>query len=170
MNRSPYIALALSLSICRADIQIPSGTKISCRLEQSISSATAEEGQPVTLTITEDVKVDGAIVFEEGGSKAVSTGVITAGVAVLFWPAAPFVLLRKGTDITINKGIVLEVLTDQDHKIASAEAASAGVIALRSRQLLQRKSLPNGAAVTFCDDSRSIYVLLILQKETLDLS
>jgi hypothetical protein len=163
--------------ICRADIQIPSGTKVSCRLEESISSATAEEGQPVTLTVTEEVKIDGVVVIpqgsqatgsvltatakrrmgragkldfsidkvrasdgefvpvrytvnkREGGSKAVSTGVITAGVAVLFWPAAPFVLLRKGKDVKINRGIILEVFTDQDHKIASASPVPAAVSA-----------------------------------------
>ncbi len=144
-------------------IQIPSGTKLSCRLEQTISSATAEQGQQVQLSTTEDVKVGGQVVIpqnstvigtvveaqekrrmgrtgkldfsidkvraadgefiplrytlnkREGGSHAVSTGVMTAGAAVLFWPAAPFFLLRKGKDVTINKGIILEVFTDQDH-------------------------------------------------------
>ena len=47
---------------------------------------------------------------------------MTAGAAVLFWPAAPFFLLRKGKDVNINKGIVLEVFTDQDHIIRSAKA------------------------------------------------
>src|ERR1700730_10650621 len=59
---------------------------------------------------------------KEGGSHAVSTGVMTAGAAVLFWPAAPFFLLRKGKDVTINQGIVLEVFTDQDHIMKSALA------------------------------------------------
>src|SRR5664279_763429 len=52
---------------------------------------------------------------KEGGSHAVSTGVMTAGAAVLFWPAAPFFLLRKGKNVTINKGIVIEAFTDQSH-------------------------------------------------------
>jgi len=150
-----------------AEIQIPSGTKVSCRLEQAISSATADEGQPVQLSVTENVKIGDTIVIpqgavaqgtvvvatakrrmgrtgkldfsidkvraadgefvplrytmqkKEGGSHAVSTGVMTAGAAVLFWPAAPFFLLRKGKDVTINKGIVLEVFTDQDHVLKS---------------------------------------------------
>ena len=153
-------------------IQIPGGTKISCRLEQTISSATAEQGQQVQLSTTEDVKIGDLVVIpqnstvigsvveaqekrrmgrtgkldfsidkvragdgefiplrytlnkREGGSHAVSTGVMTAGAAVLFWPAAPFFLLRKGKDVTINKGIVLEVFTDQDHVMKNSAAAA----------------------------------------------
>ena len=152
----------LATAICWGELTIPSGTKISTRLEQTISSSTAEEGQQVQLSVTENVKVGDMVVIpqgspvlgtivmaqekrrmgrtgkldfsidkvrvadgefvplrytmqkREGGSKGVSTGVMTAGAAVLFWPAAPFFLLRKGKDVNINKGIVLEVFTDQD--------------------------------------------------------
>ena len=143
---------ALVAHSCFAQLMVPNGTKLSCRLEQAITSATAEEGQPVQLTTTENVKVGDSIVIpqgspvqgtivtaqekrrmgrtgkldfsidrvraadgdyiplrytmqkKQGGSSAVSTGVMTAGAAVLFWPAAPFFLLRKGKDVTINKG------------------------------------------------------------------
>lgn len=139
---------------------IPEGTKLRVRLEQQLSSATAEEGQPVQLAVGDDVVIDEGVaiprdsvvngtvvqavpkrrmgrtgkldfsidhivlsdggrlpvryslVKKEGGSKAVSTGVITAGVAVLFFPAAPFVLLRKGKDTVFNKGMSFEVFTD----------------------------------------------------------
>jgi hypothetical protein len=64
----------------------------------------ARNGQwlPVRYTLTK----------KQGDSKAVSTGVITAGVAVVFWPAAPFVLMRHGKDTTINKGHAFEVFID----------------------------------------------------------
>ena len=139
---------------------IPEGTKVQIRLEQPLSSATAEVGQPVTLAVSDDVVINDVIVIaqdsvvngtivkarkkrrmgrtgkldfsidnillsngkrlpvryslvkKDGGSKAVSTGVITAGVAVLFFPAAPFVLLRKGKDTKYNKGMKFEVFTD----------------------------------------------------------
>ncbi len=154
-------------------VTIPSGTKVSCRLEQTISSATAEENQQVQLSVNEDVKVGGATVIpqgstvlgtvvtaqekrrmgrtgkldfsidkvratdgeyiplrytmnkREGGSHAVSTGVMTAGAAVLFWPAAPFFLLRKGKDVNINRGIVLETFTDRDHVLKPVSVTSA---------------------------------------------
>jgi len=157
-----------------AELMIPNGTKLSARLEQTISSATADQGQQVQLSITEAVKVNGVVVIpqgsqvlgsivtaqekrtmgrtgkldfsvdkvraadgeyvplrytmqkKEGGSKGMSTGIITAGAAVLFWPAAPFFLLRKGKDVTINKGIVLEVFTDQDHTMTPQFTATAG--------------------------------------------
>jgi hypothetical protein len=145
------------------NIEIPEGTKVRCRLEQTISSATAEQGQQVQLSVTEDVKngntiviaqgatvvgtivtaqgkrrmgrtgkldfsidrvmaVDGEFVplrytiqKREGGSNAVMSGVLTAGVAVLFWPAAPVMLLIKGKDVQINKGIIFETFTDSKH-------------------------------------------------------
>ena len=175
--RTCIIALTAS-SLCMAQIALPDGTKIACRLDQTISSATAEEGQRVQLVVTENVKVGDTIVIpqgapavgtiveaeakrrmgrtgkldfsiekvraadgeyipvrytlqkREGGSKAVSTGVMTAGAAVLFWPAAPFFLLRKGKDVTINKGVVIEVFTDQVHtlKLANAAPANPGII------------------------------------------
>jgi hypothetical protein len=146
-----------------ARTEIPEGQRIRVRLEQLLSSATADEGQPVQLAVTEDVKINDTVVFtqgasvtgtvvkavpkrrmgrtgkldfsidrataadgasvpirytmqkKEGGSHAVATGVVTAGVAVLFWPAAPFVLLMKGKDTVINKGMIFEVFTDSPH-------------------------------------------------------
>jgi len=160
--RFTYIALVIG-KLSAAELILPSGTKIAARLEQSISSATADEGQQVQLSVSEPIKVNGVVVIpqgapvigtvvqaqekrnmgrtgkldfsvdkvraadgefvplrytmqkKEGGSKSVSTGIMTAGAAVLFWPAAPFFLLRKGKDVTINKGIVFEVFTDADH-------------------------------------------------------
>jgi len=142
---------------------IPDGTKLRVRLDQSISSGTAEQGQAVELSITEAVHVNDQVVIPEGarvtgtvtmaqekrhmgragkldfsidrvravdgewipirytvnkaagGSHAVSTGVLTAGAAVLFWPAAPAFLLIKGKDVTINKGVVFDAFTDADH-------------------------------------------------------
>lgn len=156
-----------------AQIELPNGTKVACRLEQTITSATAEEGQQVQLSVMENIKVGDTIAIaqgapamgtitqalakrrmgrtgkldfsiekvravdgeyvplrysmnkREGGSHATSTGVMTAGAAVLFWPAAPVFLLRKGKDVTIHKGVVFEVFTDQDHVLKSTASAAA---------------------------------------------
>jgi len=152
---------------------IPEATKVRVRLEQPLSSATADEGQPVQLAVSEDVKIGDAVVIphdavvngtvvqsvakrrmgrtgkldfsidqivlpsgaklpvrysvvkKEGGSHATSTGIITAGVAVVFWPAAPFILLRKGKDTVYNKGTTFEVFTDAAYT-AKAPASSNG--------------------------------------------
>lgn len=170
MIHSVLLKIAAPLLLCfgtilAADITIPDGTKVRVRLEQELSSATADEGQPVQLSVVEAVLVDGSEVIpagasvhgtvtkavpkrrmgrtgkldfsideivlrdaskipvrytqikKQGGSSAVSTGVITAGVAVLFWPAAPFVLLRHGKDFTFHPGMVFDVFTDANHLV-----------------------------------------------------
>lgn len=148
-----------------SQVRVPEGTKLRVRLEQSITSATAEEGQIVELSVVEPVKINGTTAFAEGArvtgtiteaqekrrlgragkldfsidrvktaddqwvnlrytlnkksgeSHAVRTGVITAGAALVFWPAAPVFLLMKGKDITINKGVTFDVFTDTDHMV-----------------------------------------------------
>ena len=169
-RRSMMAALGVlaATQMAWANLTIPNGTKLSCRLEQTVSSATAEEGQQVQLSVTEAVKVNGQVIIPQGApvlgtvvlaqgkrsmgrsgkldfsvdkvraadgefiplryhmnkkqgeGKGMSTGIMTAGAVVLFWPAAPFLLMRKGKDVTINKGIVFEVFTDQDHTIGNA--------------------------------------------------
>jgi hypothetical protein len=155
-------------AVAMAQVVVPDGTKVRIRLDQSLSSATADEGQTVELSVSDTVRVEGITVVSEGAratgtvvlaqekrrmgragkldfsvdriravngewlpvrytltkragdSKAVSTGVITAGVAVAFWPAAPFVLLRKGKDIDINKGVTFDVFIDGNHTVNAA--------------------------------------------------
>lgn len=160
-----------------AQVVLPEGTKVRVRLEQALSSATAEEGQPVQLSVTEDVKVGETVAVsqgascvgtitqalpkrrmgrtgkldfsiercsaidgnavplrytvnkKEGGSHAGRTGALTAGAAIIFWPAAPVFLLMKGKDVTVNKGVVVDVFTDQRYIVketARVEPPAAG--------------------------------------------
>jgi hypothetical protein len=168
------IIFFISAGLAAAQITIPDGTKLRVRLDQTISSATAEQGQAVELSITEAVKVNDQVVIPDGarvtgtvtmaqekrhmgragkldfsidrvraidgewipirytvnkaagGSHAVSTGVLTAGAAVLFWPAAPAFLLIKGKDVNINKCVVFDAFTDADHVLKSSGATIAG--------------------------------------------
>src|SRR5688500_13456885 len=82
------------------------------KLDLPVDSVRTVNGQwlPVRYTLTK----------KQGDSKAVSTGVITAGVAVVFWPAAPFVLMRHGKDTTINKGVTFDVFVDGNHTLNAA--------------------------------------------------
>lgn len=162
------IIFLIASSIAAAQVTIPDGTKIRVRLEQTLSSANADQGQGVDLSVTEAVKVGDEVVIPEGarvtgtvtlaqekrhmgragkldfsidrvraadgewvplrysinknhgGGHAVSTGVLTAGAAVLFWPAAPAFLLIKGKDVTVNKGVIFETFTDRDHVIGAS--------------------------------------------------
>jgi hypothetical protein len=161
---------------CFAEVKLPEGTKIRVRLDQALSSSSADEGQTVELVVTEPVMVGPTTVIAEGSrvtgtvtqaqekrrmgragkldfsidrvkatdehwiplryslnkktgsSDAVKTGVLTAGAAILFWPAAPVFLLIKGKDITLNKGMAFEVFTDSDYTYNRHED-SAGLMA-----------------------------------------
>lgn len=171
MKLTHLLITPVFIAAAAAQVVVQDGTKLRLRLDQTLSSATAEEGQTVELSVTDAVSVDGVAVVpegaratgtvvlaqekrrmgragkldfsvdrvrgangqwlpvrytltkKEGNSKAVSTGVITAGVAVVFWPAAPFVLLRHGKDTTINKGVVFDVFVDGNHTLGTAPAA-----------------------------------------------
>ena len=167
------ITFLIFAGFAAAQTTIPDGTRIRVRLDQNLSSATADDGQAVELSVTEPVRIGDQVAIPEGarvtgtvtmvqekrhmgragkldfsidrvraadgewiplrytvnkkngGSHAVSTGVLTAGAAVLFWPAAPAFLLIKGKDVTINRGVVFDAFTDQDHVLVSAAGATA---------------------------------------------
>src|SRR4051812_42408511 len=70
MNNTRFIRIALIAAIIgklsAAELIVPNGTKLSARLEQAISSATAEQGQQVQLTLNDTVKVNGITVLPQG--------------------------------------------------------------------------------------------------------
>src|SRR4051794_38518532 len=77
MNKA-ILGLVLSSACFAQQITIPDGTKLRVRLDQSISSATADEGQQIQLSVTEAVKVGDVVVAPEG---ARVTGTITTATA-----------------------------------------------------------------------------------------
>src|SRR5579885_2353682 len=76
MNKTIF-AMIFS-TVCFAQTMVPEGTKLRVRLDQTISSATADEGQNVQLSVTEAVKVGEQVVIPEGASV---TGTITTAMA-----------------------------------------------------------------------------------------
>src|SRR5688572_9955059 len=62
--RFACVALLVA-QIAGAQLVLPNGTKLTCRLEQTISSATADEGQQVQLSVTEPVKLNGVVVIPQ---------------------------------------------------------------------------------------------------------
>ncbi len=84
------------------------------KLDFSIDRVRSIDGEWVPLRYT--------VNKTSGGSHAVSTGVMTAGAAILFWPAAPAFLLIKGKDVNLNKGMIFDTFTDQDHVLATLTA------------------------------------------------
>jgi len=86
------------------------------KLDFSVERVRAMDGEWIPLRYTLSKKT--------GQSNATRNGIITAGVAVVFWPAAPLVLLAKGKDVTINKGVTFDVFTDSDHMVQGRPATS----------------------------------------------
>jgi PEGA domain-containing protein len=208
MTARNFKKLAVSLMICAVsapvwaqstDTVLPEGTKIRVRLEQELSSATAEQGQPVELSVAEDVKVGDVVVIKqgaavvgtitetvpkrhmgrtgkldfsidrvvsiegssiplryspirkEGGSHGLATGLLTAGAWVAFWPAAPFVLLMHGKDVTVHRGIEVNVFTDQTFAMKNAAPAPTPAVLSAAAALpvaVQVTSQPAGAEIT----------------------
>ncbi len=195
---------ALGVLLCAASVRcfaqaealaLPEGTKIRVRLEQDLSSATAEQGEPVQLSVTEDVKVGDSVVIKQGaavvgtitqavkkrrmgrtgkldfsidrvvtadgsslplryslqkrdgGSHALATGIITAGAAVAFWPAAPFFLLIQGKDVTIHRGMEIDVFSDQTFAVKNLAASAPKQSAPPAPVTVQVTSQPGGADI-----------------------
>lgn len=138
------------------------GTRVTVRLMEDVSSATAKEGDILAFEVMEDIVVDGKLLVKQGTpargtvitaqakrrmgrsgnlsyavteTKAVdnsvvrlratreraanssvgSTAAATAGVALLVPVAAPFVLLRKGKDVSVPNGTRMDAFVDGDH-------------------------------------------------------
>ena len=68
--------------------------------------------------LEDDPEHGGTFMALPGQSHAIATGIVTAGVAAAFWPAAPVFLLRKGSDVTINRGVSFDVFTDSNHLLS----------------------------------------------------
>lgn len=175
-NASSAVANLVSGDRVKQAFEIPEGTKVRVRLEQALSSESAQVNQSVQLSASDDVKIEDIVIIprgsvvngtvvqavpkrtmgrtgkldfsidniiapdggkiglryslvkKKGGSHAVRTGVITAGVAVLFWPAAPFMLLMHGKEATFPQGMTFEVFTDAKYTVKPKVAAVTPVI------------------------------------------
>ncbi|OFW36333.1 MAG: hypothetical protein A3J28_03295 [Acidobacteria bacterium RIFCSPLOWO2_12_FULL_60_22] len=167
-----FIRISIWFCLCglaAAQIEIPEGTRVKVRLEEDLTSATAEKGQSVRLSVVEEVKIGGTVVIAPGakatGTVVVATpkrlmtggkldfsvdgvtaadgetipiryrqeevpgmpdlkaGIISAGATMVLGPAAPLLRMMRAKDITMEKGIVLEVFTNQSHALPAAAKA-----------------------------------------------
>jgi hypothetical protein len=91
------------------------------KLDFSVDRVMTVEGNWLRLRYTP--------VKTHGKGNGVRTGIITAGVAVVFWPAAPLALLSKGKDVTIHRGRTFDVFSDETHYVASAAGAGTPAVA-----------------------------------------
>lgn len=169
--------MIMTAGLSMAQVVIPDGTPVRVRLQQNLSSETAELGATIDFAVSQEVRVGDAVVIANGAratgsvvslerrgrmgkaghldfsiervqlvdgnwmnlrytpmknkgkGSGVTSGVLTAGLAVVFWPAAPLGLLKKGQDITIIKGRSYDVFSDESTYVASAAAASTPQVA-----------------------------------------
>lgn len=119
------------------------------KLDFSIDRVRSGDGEWIPLRYTVNKR--------SGGSHAVSTGVLTAGAAVLFWPAAPAFLLIKGKDVTLNKGMIFDTFTDRDHVLNSpaapnGSAPAAHAVAVVATSVPASSPTNGSGAVTIVSD------------------
>ena len=167
MKSNLLFATMFTASLAMAQVTIPDGTRIRVRLEENLNSATAELGETVDFSVTQEVRVGDAVVIANGaratgsiirregrrlltrggdldftidrvqmvdgnwlnvryhpmknhGKNGVAVGVITAGLAAIFW--------HPGQDAFIIKGHIYEVFADESTYVAVAAAASAPLV------------------------------------------
>lgn len=196
MKTNLMLATLFTAGMAMAQVMIPDGTKVRVRLEENLTSETAELGQTVDFAVTQEVRVGDAVVVANGAratgsivkveprrrmgragqldfsiervqmvdgnwlsvrytplknhgkGNGAATGVLTAGLAVVFWPAAPLGLLIRGHDATIIKGRTYDVFADESTYVASAAAASTPLVGRALPQgPLQTMRTPQGGMV-----------------------
>jgi len=91
-------------------------------LHSGQGAAFRQSGDTKVLVVTVN---NGGPIRKEGGSHGLATGLLTAGAGVAFWPAAPFVLLMHGKDVTVHRGIEVSVFTDQTYAMKNTGAPGA---------------------------------------------
>lgn len=169
----------LFCAVASAQVEIPEGTHLRVQLEEDISSASAEQGQAVKLTLLEEIKIGGTVVIPQGAavtgtvveavakklvragkldisvdsvaaadgeqislrysteeknsSQALRDGIMKAGATMVLGPAAPLLAVMRAKDVTMSKGLVVDVYTDESHTLkveqpkSIAESNSPGV-------------------------------------------
>jgi hypothetical protein len=80
------------------------------KMMYTVNETKAIDRSPIRLRAVQD---------RRGDSHVTSTAVTTTAVAVFVPVAAPFFLLRKGTDVVVPEGTRVEVFVDGDHLIAA---------------------------------------------------
>lgn len=105
-----------------AQVQIPAGTRLRVRLEEDLSSATAQEGQVVRLSVVDEVKAGDTVVIAQGA--------VVAGSVV---EAVPKKLTNSGKlDFSVLSVMAADgqpiPLRYSQEKTAAGSSATSGII------------------------------------------
>ena len=153
----------LTCTLASAQVEIPEGTHLRVRLEEDLSSATAEPGQAVRLTVLNEISIGATVVIPQGAavagtvveaiakkliragkldisvvrvtaadggqialryskeektaSQSMKDGILKAGAAMALGPAAPLLTAMRAKDVTMSKGLVVDVYTDESYTL-----------------------------------------------------
>ena len=84
------------------------------KLDFSVDGVTAADGETIPIRYRQE---------EAPGMPDLKAGIISAGATMVLGPAAPLLRMMRAKDITMEKGIVLEVFTNQSHALPAAAKA-----------------------------------------------
>ena len=166
-------AWLLFCNLASAQVEIPEGTHLRVQLEEELSSATAEQGQTVQLTVLDEIKIGGTMVIPQGAavtgtvveavakklvragkldisvdsvtvadggqislrysteekdsSQSMKDGILRAGATMALGPAAPLLAVMRAKDVTMAKGLIVDVYTDESYTLKVEQPKSIAV-------------------------------------------
>jgi hypothetical protein len=112
--------------IVDGEVVIKQGTPVRGVIVEAASKRRMGRAGKLSYTVNETKAVDRGVVRlravqdKKGDSNVTSTAVTTTAVAVFVPVAAPFFLLRKGSDIVVPEGTRVDAFVDGDHSIKTA--------------------------------------------------
>ena len=161
-------SILLFSGIAAAQVRIPEGVPVRVRLEEDLSSATAQEGQNVRLTVVDETKVADTVAIAAGApvmgrittavpkrlassgkldfsiervtaadgagvslrysadnstaAKGLPGGIVGAGASIVFGPTIQMLRLMTAKDVTMPKGMIVTVFTNEAHTLKGASA------------------------------------------------
>jgi hypothetical protein len=136
-NGDPVNFSVLEDVIVNGEVVVKQGTLVRGAIVEAAAKRRMGRAGRLSYSVNETKGVDEGIIRlravqdSKGNSKVTSTAVTAAAVAVFVPVAAPFVLLRKGSDIVIPEGARMDAFVDGEH-IVRTRAAEASSVASKA--------------------------------------
>jgi hypothetical protein len=111
--------------IVDGEVVVKQGTPVRGVIVDAAAKRRMGRAGRLSYTVNETKAVDRSVIHlravqeRKGDSNVTSTAVTTTAVAVFVPVAAPFFLLRKGSDIVVPEGTRVEAFVDGDHLIGT---------------------------------------------------
>jgi tRNA pseudouridine-54 N-methylase len=125
--------------IVDGEVVVKQGTPVRGIVVEAAAKRRMGRAGKLSYTVNETKAVDRGVIRlravqeKSGNSNVTSTAVTTTAVAVFVPVAAPFFLLRKGSDIVVPEGTRVDAFVDGDHSIRTGADGTAVVAAVTGR-------------------------------------